>query len=433
LGLLKLKRRKIDISQEKKLITNLITSTRFCKEIIPLTTTKLLKAENSKNAFRWIDSYYEKYKEAPKSNLESLFDEAMVDESESTIETTSSFLENLSYAYEKLSDVNIKYEVDQARDYIKRRSIEVTVEESQLLLSKERINKAEEVLKAFSNRKEAYGDIVANIATSSVKSADFAKEEIDIPTMIISPWLTDGNISMIYAPRGIGKTWLSLTLAVLVTRDKAVARHRFGPWEVMNQSGALYIDGEMGEYEMQDRVNILEKMYGEESTECPLMLLTASRYARDHGAQINISTEEFRSAIYQYLYENEQYQLLILDNIASLTPGLVENSKEDWDPINQWLISLRHLGVSVLLIHHAGKGNAQRGTSGREDSLDCIIKMKSDSFYRNEHGARFTIIFEKSRNIPPGPGLQSFDMQLLEDGKGGIMWERVFAKEKDEE
>ena len=124
---------------------------------------------------------------------------------------------------------------------------------------------------------------------------------------------------------------------------------------------------------------------------------------------------------------------MILDNIASLTPGIAENSKEDWDPVNQWLISLRHLGVSVLLIHHSGKGGAQRGTSGREDALDCIIKLKPGLVNSGEYGAAFGIRFEKARNVAPDQGIYPFDLELVEDGKGGVVWERTYEKDGEEE
>ena len=135
----------------------------------------------------------------------------------------------------------------------------------------------------------------------------------------------------------------------------------------------------------------LSKVLGPEDKECRFDQLSAARFAIDNGKQLTISTEEYRNAIYQHLNDNEQYNLLILDNIASLTPGLDENSKGDWDPINQWLISLRHLNVAVIFIHHSGKNakSGSRGTSGREDALDCIIKLSRPEGYKPTQGCKF--------------------------------------------
>jgi hypothetical protein len=424
-----LNRRKVDLSQERALLINLITSDKYCKNILPRTTPRLLKAENAKISLKWIKSYYERYKKAPSSNLKLLYTEHTERESEAVKESISEYLSQLVEEFEDRDETNTDYEIDNAKKYLKHREIEVSSKEALAYLEKGKLDRAGDVLSGYSRSKETFGDIVSNIEESAVSSSKLIKENIAEPKVIIDPWLTDGNISMLYAPRGIGKTWLALTISVMVTR-KRLSENSIGPWEAISRCGALYIDGEMAESTMQKRIASLKEVYGEENEETPLTLLAASRYAKNHGAQINISSEEYRSAIYQYLYDREEYQLLVIDNISSLTPGLNENSKEDWDPINQWLISLRHLGMAVLLIHHAGKGNKQRGTSGREDALDCIINLRPSTFKRNNGGARFTVTFQKSRNVQPGPGLFPFDLALVESEDGRIGWERIYYEEE---
>ena len=43
-------------------------------------------------------------------------------------------------------------------------------------------------------------------------------------------------------------------------------------------------------------------------------------------------------------------------------------------PMQQWLLRLRRRGVSVLVVHHAGKNGDQRGISKREDLLDTASR-----------------------------------------------------------
>ena len=38
-----------------------------------------------------------------------------------------------------------------------------------------------------------------------------------------------------------------------------------------------------------------------------------------------------------------------------------ENEVESRLPVQQWVLSLRRRGISVLLIHHAGRNGEQRG------------------------------------------------------------------------
>src|SRR5262249_59995012 len=56
------------------------------------------------------------------------------------------------------------------------------------------------------------------------------------------------------------------------------------------------------------------------------------------------------------------------DNVSTLTSGGKENEAESWLPIQQWVLSLRRRGISVLVIHHAGRNGEQRGRSEEHTS-----------------------------------------------------------------
>jgi hypothetical protein len=58
----------------------------------------------------------------------------------------------------------------------------------------------------------------------------------------------------------------------------------------------------------------------------------------------------------------EGVELLILDNLSSLTVGLRENDSDAWSPIQQWLLQLRRRGAFGADRAHAGKTGGQRGT-----------------------------------------------------------------------
>ena len=52
-----------------------------------------------------------------------------------------------------------------------------------------------------------------------------------------------------------------------------------------------------------------------------------------------------------------------------------------------------------MIVHHAGKGGEQRGTSRREDVLDTSISLRRPGDYTPTEGARFELHFEKARGI----------------------------------
>ena len=77
-----------------------------------------------------------------------------------------------------------------------------------------------------------------------------------------------------------------------------------------------------------------------------------------------------------------------------------------------WLLRLRRVNKTVLLVDHAGRGGiAARGTSKREDVLDTIIHLKRPSDYEPDQGARFEVHLEKARGVY-GDDAKPFEAQL---------------------
>jgi putative DNA primase/helicase len=118
-------------------------------------------------------------------------------------------------------------------------------------------------------------------------------------------------------------------------------------------------------------------------------------------------------------------ELVILDNLSTLTTGR-ENEAESWLPVQQWALSLRRRGISVLLDHHAGRNGEQRGTSKREDVLDTMLTLRHPADYLTSEGARFEVHFTKARNIH-GPDAEPFEVRM-ETREGTAVW-RILSLE----
>ncbi|HWY81092.1 MAG TPA: AAA family ATPase, partial [Roseiarcus sp.] len=65
---------------------------------------------------------------------------------------------------------------------------------------------------------------------------------------IMSPWLPDKGLAMLYAERGIGKTWIALGAAHAVASGG-----EFLCWRAERPRKVLYIDGEMPAHTLQER------------------------------------------------------------------------------------------------------------------------------------------------------------------------------------
>ena len=205
---------------------------------------------------------------------------------------------------------------------------------------------------------------------------------------VLSPWLPSQGLALLYAFRGVGKTQVALGIAYAVASGGS-----FLKWSAPKPRPVLYLDGEMPLIAMQER---LARVVQSASIEppAPEFLRLVSPDVQERG--FTLSTQEGQLRLEPLL---ANVSLVIVDNISTLANIGRENESESWIPLQEWALTLRRRGTSVLFIHHAGKGGAQRGTSRREDVLDTVLALRHPKDFDPRQGARFEIHFEKARHL----------------------------------
>ncbi len=244
-----------------------------------------------------------------------------------------------------------------------------------------------------------------------VNVADLLSMDLPERGHVLSPVIPEQGLVMLYAPRGLGKTWAALSIAYAVASGQAV----FGGWKAPEPRRVLYLDGEMPARTMKERLASIALGYDGEPPGHDYLRILTPDLQPDYMP--NIATPEGQTDLAPWL---EDVDLVVVDNIATLGRHGRENETEGWLPVQEWLLRLRRMGKAVLLIHHAGKGGNQRGTSAREDILDTVIAMRKPEDYQAEQGARFEIHLEKSRGII-GAEAKSFEATLRIDN-GVAAW-----------
>lgn len=231
---------------------------------------------------------------------------------------------------------------------------------------------------------------------------DFPAREV-----LLAPWLTTQSLSMIYATRGTGKTHVALGIAYALASGG-----EFIGWRASQPVRVVYLDGEMPGSDLQRRLAAVIASRKEEAPADYLRIVTPD--AQPLGIMPNLYSPEGQAAINAVIGDA---QVVIVDNISCLVRGGKENEGESWEPVAAWELAQRSAGRSVVFIHHAGKGGAQRGTSKREDLLDVVIKLGRPADYVPNEGARFEIHFEKARSLS-GEDVEPFEAKLetLPDG-----------------
>ncbi len=250
-----------------------------------------------------------------------------------------------------------------------------------------------------------------NGSLNVVNISEFLSMELPPKDYIIDPILTTQGLAMIHAARGIGKTYLSLFLSLSIA---AGPRNIFDEkWKILKTSKVLYIDGEMSASQMQTRIKKFDISISDPDN---FHILTPDLL--EGKSMPNLSLEEDQKILEPFI---ETRDVIIIDNIATLCLGGKENEVESWRPVQKWILKLRACGKSVIFIHHSGKDGNQRGSSGKEDVLDTVIKLQRPEDYNSEEGARFDVIFEKTRNFA-GESALPFELTFEEIEKGIAQW-----------
>ena len=237
----------------------------------------------------------------------------------------------------------------------------------------------------------------------------FQVQEFTPKVPLLGEWFCTADINMIYAKRGIGKTNFLIGIMLALASGESLLG-----WEVPEPVEVLYVDGEMPGAALQTR--LMKGLLGlSKKIEVQPRIVTPDAQSQPIR---RLSTPEGRADLEEVIQSSTK--VIIIDNLACLYGGN-ENDADSWDEMQAFLLSLRTRGIATLIVHHAGKGGAQRGTSHREDILDNVLNLRQPADYAPSEGARFEIVFEKHRNIW-GDDIPQVEAQLIDLPEGGFSW-----------
>jgi KaiC/GvpD/RAD55 family RecA-like ATPase len=260
------------------------------------------------------------------------------------------------------------------------------------------------------------GDVRAGLIVHDMH--DFVALAIPPRRHVLRPVLPEKGLAMLFAPRGVGKTYVALAMAYAIA-----TAGRFLNWSAPTPRSVLYVDGEMPANEMQER---MRRLVAAHDGAYPGSLKVLSMDTQEARVSLNLASE-----LDQALVEETDAEVLVLDNRSTLVYAGRENEAESWDAMQPWLLRLRRANRTVLLVDHAGRGGiAARGTSKREDVLDTIIHLKRPSDYEPDQGARFEVHLEKARGVY-GDDAKPFEARL-ETTDGADHWRAKSLEDANE-
>jgi KaiC/GvpD/RAD55 family RecA-like ATPase len=240
---------------------------------------------------------------------------------------------------------------------------------------------------------------------------DFKSLKLPKRHMLLSPWLPEGSINMIFADRGIGKTFFALSCALaLANGDKFLC------YTASVSIPVLYLDGEMQATAIQER---LHKLSNGNATKSPLTLYTPD--CQDIDYTPDLGTKEGRDQINE-LVEATNPKVIFIDNISCFDRTGNENEAESWAPIQEWAAQHRKKSRAIVFVHHANKEGKQRGSHKKEDVMDAVIRLKRpEDYIQGEGSTKMLVQYTKARHLS-GEDAQDIEA-TLHSVDGLLKWE----------
>ena len=257
--------------------------------------------------------------------------------------------------------------------------------------------------------------------------AEIIRKNIPTPPWLVEGLIRKGGAAMVYGPSGVGKSWFSHTLMLLTAagEGREVRAAGEGPGAAILKAGnhkrakVCLLDGEMTEADIGYRGKLLSDALGIE-LEVNEGIDTYLKTSQEHRALFpDIANHEWVRHIIGFC-RKEKYDLLMLDNLATLTDSLLdENSAAELSPFNNLVVGLKEAGVAVLIVHHSNKaGSGYRGSTNIVTTLETVIKLERTTVPQAKGGAAFQVSLEKDR----ASGKPQVDGQtmLLSDGRWAV-------------
>lgn len=208
-------------------------------------------------------------------------------------------------------------------------------------------------------------------------------------TEILGTWLTAGEVVLLYAKTGIGKTMCALNMMAAITSGKS-----YLGWEAERPRRCVYVDTELGTRIIQERLASIYANYNESGAKNAGII----NHEDCGGSMWNLAVTEYQK---KYISLWKTYDVIFIDNylgIAWSEKG--ENDATIWRKCWKCLKLLRDANKTVVLVHHSSKdARNQHGTTLRSNDCDTIINLRPAQESGEGQSLEFYWHFDKTRNF----------------------------------
>lgn len=215
---------------ERKIIIGLITSTEFCKTIIPILNLSNLESGTAKMMASWCVAYFSEYNRAPMRDIGNVYFSKLREGSipkELAEEIEVNILPSLSQEYEEEAP-NIEFLIKDTKKYLTERHLEAHISTLTDLLDSDAIDDAEALIRAYMPLKSEEDEFLDLSKKENLKRVRAALNQINHPVFhypgvigdMLNPQLVRGGFVAFMASEKRGKSFWLLDMAVRAAKQK---------------------------------------------------------------------------------------------------------------------------------------------------------------------------------------------------------------------
>ncbi|WP_127752085.1 AAA family ATPase [Devosia sp. 1566] len=213
---------------------------------------------------------------------------------------------------------------------------------------------------------------------------------------VLSPWFRTGESCLIWAASGVGKTMLTMSLALAIAGGGKVWE-----WSAPQPRKVLMVDGEMNQMDLQERFLMLLRCGAVNRVDREVALANLQIIPRQAQAPdsefYDITRQDHQMALLERCQKGG-FEVLIIDNLSTVADGLQdENDASAFRTVQSFLLRMKQAGVTTILVHHSRKDGAEpRGSTALNTTFEVILGLKKPSV-STPGKASFVATFSKYR------------------------------------
>jgi len=216
--------KKIDLSEEKNILTGCILDDIFCRDIKSIVKLEWIKSPYIKLVLKWSFDFFEAYQKSPKNEILDIFSVKKNNLKDLEIDYITDFLGYISDVYfVDLTAFNVQYYFQKAELYLKKRSLDCLAENIRGFLLEDDIREAESIVTKYNIVEKELGTGI-NVLNDRQAMIDIYLDNKDAVLYLPGVFgravreMYRGDVVCVGAPMKTGKTWMLLYFASMALR-----------------------------------------------------------------------------------------------------------------------------------------------------------------------------------------------------------------------